>query len=130
MVLPCFKILACAVIQLLPPVSSAGNAGEHIRLAYSRWAAFVLPQFLHPLPCVGVNNRFVGVLKYKPFFLWVVTGLFALEGLLIGLEVPYAPDTPVAPKCRLWYRPSSYKDCLAARSLSPCLFAENGLSAL
>ena len=91
MVLSCFKIPACTVIQLFPTVSTADNAGEHICLSRPRWAAFVLPQFLYPFPCVSVNNRFVGILKHKPFFLWIVTGLFALVGLLIGFEVYRMP---------------------------------------
>ena len=91
MVLPCFKVLACAVIQLFPTVGTADNAGEHIGLACPRRAAFVLPQFLYPRPCVSVNNCFVGILKHKPFFFWIVTGLFALVRLLVGLEVDRMP---------------------------------------
>jgi len=91
MVLPCFKVLACAVIQLFPTVGTAHNTGEHICLSRPRRAAFVLPQFLYSFLCVSVNNRFMGILKHKPFFLWIVTGLFALVGLLAGFEVYSMP---------------------------------------
>lgn len=91
MVLPCFKAPACAVVQLFPTIGATHNAGEHICLACPRRAAFVLALFLHPFPCISVNYRFVGVLKHKPFFLWIIAGLFALVRLLVGLEVYRMP---------------------------------------
>ena len=33
----------------------------------------------------------MGILKHKPFFLWIVTGLFTLVGLFVGLEVYRMP---------------------------------------
>lgn len=33
----------------------------------------------------------MGILKHKPFFLWIVTGFLAFVGLLIGLEVYRMP---------------------------------------
>ena len=33
----------------------------------------------------------MGILKHKPFFLWIVTGFLVLVGLLIGLEVYRMP---------------------------------------
>ena len=87
MVFSCFKVPACAVIQLFDAIGTTRNAGEHICLACPRLAAFVLPQFLHPFLSVKVNNRFMGVLKHKLFFFGVVTGFLALVGLFISLEV-------------------------------------------
>ena len=91
MVLPYFKVFACAIIQLFATISTARNAGEHICFSCPRRAAFVLPQFMHPRPCVSVNDCFVGILEHKPFFLWIVASLFALVGLLVGLEVYRMP---------------------------------------
>ena len=88
MILPRFKVFACAVIQLFPTVGAADNAGEQIGLARPRRAAFVLAEFLHPFPCVGVYDCFMGILKHKLLFFGVVTGLFALVRLLVGTVCP------------------------------------------
>ena len=96
MVLPRFKVLACAIIQLFAAVGTAHDAGKHICFACPRRSAFVLPQFLHLRPCVSVDDCFVGILKRKPFFLWIVTGLFTLVGLLTSLYT--TPDKAVLPK--------------------------------
>ena len=91
MVLPCFKILACAVIQLFPTVCAANNTREQIGLSRPCRAAFVLPQFLHQFPCISVYDCFVGILEHKPFFFGIVTGFLVLVGLLVGLEVYCMP---------------------------------------
>lgn len=91
MVLPRFKVLACAVIQLFPTVGATYNAGEQICFSRPRRAAFVLAEFLHPFPCVSVYDCFMGILKHKLFFFGVVTGLFALVRLFVGLEVHRMP---------------------------------------
>ena len=91
MVLPRFKVLACAVIQLFPTIGAADNAGEQIGLSRPRWAAFVLPQFLYPFPCISVYDCFMGILKHKLLFFGIITGLFALVGLLVGFEVTVCP---------------------------------------
>lgn len=91
MILPRFKVLACAVIQLFPTVCAANNTREQIGLSRPCRAAFVLPQFLHQFPCISVYDCFVGILKNKLFFFGIVTGLFALIRLLVGLEVHRMP---------------------------------------
>ena len=91
MVLPRFKVLACAVVQLFSTVGATCNAGEQICLSRPRRAAFILPQFLHPFPCVSVYDCFMGILKHKLLFFGIVTGLFALVRLLVGLEVYRMP---------------------------------------
>ena len=92
MVLPRFKVLACAVVQLFPTIGATCNAGEQICLSRPRRAAFVLPQFLHPFPCVIVNNGFVSVLKHKLFFFGIVELLFGFVGLLVGLKIYRMPQ--------------------------------------
>ena len=91
MVLPCFKVLVCAVIQLFATIGTAHNARKHICLSCPRRASFIFPQFLHPRPCVSVNDCLVGILKHKPFFLCIVTGFLTLVGLLIGLKIYRMP---------------------------------------
>ena len=47
--------------------------------------------FFRKFPCVSVNDCFVSILKHKLLFFGIVTGLFALVRLLVGLEVYRMP---------------------------------------
>ena len=85
MVLPSFKVLSCAVIQLFSTVGATDNAGKHICLSRPYRAVFVLSLFLHPFPRVSADDGFVSVLKHKPLFLWIITGFLVLVGLFAGL---------------------------------------------
>lgn len=84
MVLPFLKIVGGTVVQLCPAIRTFHKAGKHTVLACLCGAAFVLPQFLYPVPLRLFDNGGMGVTDNLPLFRRVLDFLFALV-------VPFAP---------------------------------------
>lgn len=75
------------VVQLCSAVSAVGQPREKSHFAQLGRAAALLPIFLYDFPCLLINNRFVGALKYRPF-VWGIDDCFlALIGEFGGLEI-------------------------------------------
>ena len=51
------------VVQLRAAVGTIGQPGEQPHFSHLGWTAAVFPAFLHNLPCLLVDNRFMGALK-------------------------------------------------------------------
>ena len=76
------------VMQLMAAVGAVQQTGEHILLGVLGLPAFrPLPELLYLLPCGGVDNGLMVVLKDGPVFFRVHQAALILEGLGVGLEI-------------------------------------------
>ena len=76
------------VMQLVASVGAVQQTGEHILFAVLGFPALrPLPELLHLLPCGGVDDGLVVILKDGPIFFGVDQTALILEGLGIGLEI-------------------------------------------
>ena len=75
------------MIQLCPTVGAVGQPREKAHFPQFGRAAALLPILLHDFPCFSVNNRFVGILKHRPFVRGIDDCFLALIGEFGRLEI-------------------------------------------
>ena len=76
------------VVQLVAAVGAVQQTGAHLLFGVLGFPALCpLSELLHLLPCGGVNDGFMVVLKDGPIFFGVDQTALILEGLGIGLEI-------------------------------------------
>ncbi len=51
----------------------------------------LLPDFLHPLEYVHLDDRFMVAREYRPIFLGIIPGFLIPDGIGVGLEIDRAP---------------------------------------
>ena len=51
----------------------------------------LLPDFLHPLEYVHLNDRFMVAWEYSPVFFGIFPGFLIPDGIGVGLEIDRAP---------------------------------------
>ena len=85
-------VLIPLLVKDAAAVGAEQQTGEQAHFIIAVWTLALLTQLLHTLPCIGVDDRLVGVLENHLLFLRVLHAAFDLVGHLLRLEVDQMPQ--------------------------------------
>ena len=89
-------VLIPLLVEDAAAVGAEQQTGEQAHFIIAVWTLALLTQLLHTLPCVGVDDRLVGVLENDLLFLRVFHAGLHLVGHLLRLEVDQMPQILLA----------------------------------
>ena len=85
------KGLARTEVELFIAVLTEYQAGENAAPSTALPAMPLLPDFLHSLEHIHLDDRFMVARKYRPVFLGIIPGFLIPDGIGVGLEIDRAP---------------------------------------